>query len=232
MICNTDLGKWPLLVVKGDPVTREQANDILIRTNSWWHFFTNDKGWGRKVADIVGFPIEPDYYAIDDMDKRMPMIKAYMAEMEAFRKEIGVLDLEYMHNARIASAWIGGPNGWCNWDGTIFTDDYNIGKWPGDDEIEQEWRSIAEAFPYLNARVQLFPDEGAVLTPAVELVLSEGTLSVIENPTESLRDDPSAPDRVLNDFVGWLQGPRWSDREIGVTPERLAEAIEQVRASR
>lgn len=31
-----DLTKWPRLLVTGQPVTEDQANDILIRTDDWY----------------------------------------------------------------------------------------------------------------------------------------------------------------------------------------------------
>lgn len=54
--------KWPRLLVVGDNVTPEQADQILIRTNSWY-LFSNDKGWERTVQQLAvefGYPEKSD----------------------------------------------------------------------------------------------------------------------------------------------------------------------------
>ena len=45
-----DLPKWPALVVMGNPVTREEAQEILVRTGGTW-FLTNDRRFGRELHE-------------------------------------------------------------------------------------------------------------------------------------------------------------------------------------
>lgn len=225
-----DPGKWPLLVVAGTPVTHEQANDILIRTNNWVGGHTNSKDWRAWVAELVGQPLEPDYWG-EEISTRFDMLKIHMWNQKRFLKELGAPELEHLANERIYSSWIGGAKGWCNWDGTIGTSNYNVGKWPGIDEIGQEWERIAKAFPYLKLRSQLFPDEGKGDWPAVEYIVGYGTSRMVV-PHDALPRDTVKEEAVVTDFVGWLQGPRWSGREIGVSSERLIEAVNQVRTAR
>lgn len=226
-----DLTKWPLLVVEGDRVTGEQANEILIRTNSWM-YGCNDKAWERTVGEIVGLPAEPDYYRLapDDFAERMRLVNERQAIEREFNEALGILDLEYLYNQRIMSAWIGGPKGWCDWDGQIACNTYNIGKYPDSSEVEAEWAAIAEAFPYLRLRAQLFPDEGEVITPAVEYRVAEGRVEVVVAPTDVLTGRPD--NSIADDFIDQVRFGFRPGRERGVSVERLVAAVEQVRATR
>ena len=47
-----ELPKWPALVVIGESVTKEQAMEILIRTDSLY-FGCNDKEWEEELNFIV-----------------------------------------------------------------------------------------------------------------------------------------------------------------------------------
>ena len=63
-------------------------------------------------------------------------------DKEAFstlKKDISHIELEYLSNHRIVSSWIGGPHGWCNWEGNIGCNNYNIGKHPSCKEVYNEW---------------------------------------------------------------------------------------------
>jgi hypothetical protein len=72
----------------------------------------------------------------------------------------GFLELSLLYTSRISSTWIGGPHGWCDWDGRIGSSNYNIGKWPDADHVTAEWELIAATFPYLDLTAQLITDEG------------------------------------------------------------------------
>lgn len=204
----TELSKWPLLLVTGNPVTEQQANDILIRTDQW-AISTNDRAWEAAVWKLTG--LQPDKY-------NRPAWPA----VDEFRQHLDCLDLHYLHNERIASAWIGGPHGWCDWDGTIGTSNYNIGKHPTIEEAHQDWTAIAAAFPYLNLRAQLVPEEGEAGAAAVEWCIAGGVATMVEDPARLLRR-PTDPDSFR------LFAP---DGERGVGLDRLAVAIDQVRAAR
>jgi hypothetical protein len=165
------LPKWPAFVVHGEPVTREQAMEVLIRTDSWM-VSTNDRGWKRMVFDVAGIKIDPKW---GDADYR---------DMERFREEMGVLSLEYLSNKQIASCYIGGPHGWCDWRGRIGCSGYNIGKWPSVQDVAREWADIAQAFPFLRLWSQLYSDESYEdgSAPVVEFIVESGALQV-QRPT-------------------------------------------------
>lgn len=205
-LIDMELTKWPRLLVTGDPVTSEQANEILIRTNNWW-MACNDKPWAELVYRLAG--IEPGQHG-------MPALSA----MNEFEARAGVLDLHYLHNSRIASAWIGGPHGWCDWDGRIGATNYNIGKWPDVDTVGEDWRAVAAAFPFLRLRAQLAPEEGEK-PPVVEWRVANGEAVMA---TEGF--DPIAPDQLSDAAVLARLMVRGGER--GVDEARLREALTQV----
>lgn len=165
------LPKWPGLLVVGDTVTKEQAAEILIRTDLFY-FSSNDLQWKKMLhnAANIKFEDEESYLATDWDSLR--------EAKERFR----VLDLEYLCNDRIASCWIGGPHGWCNWDGKIFSNNYNIGKWPNASAIYEEWEEIARAFPFLKLKSQLFDGETSTENskPAIQFNIADGKVKQVE----------------------------------------------------
>jgi hypothetical protein len=209
----TDLSKWPRLLVVGQPVDRTQANEILVRTNQW-HLATNDREWQASVYQLAGLAVDHLGY---------PTARA----LASFEAEVGVLELHYLHNHQIASAWIGGPYGWCDWDGAIGCTTWNIGKWPSQGEVEDDLRQIAAAFPYLDLGVQLVPDEGQAPTPAVTYWLHGGTVDGDHSLRRFLASPTQLPDAHV---LGRMLGGR--ARERGVDIGRLAEALKQVREAR
>lgn len=229
----TDLGKWPRLLVAGTPVTRAQANDILIRTNGWDWMTGNDREWGATVKriahDTAGMPIEPERqnYRGDD-----PEFEAYAETMRAhwdalhqWNTSMRILSLNYLSNARIYSSWIGGPHGWCNWDGMIGCSNYSIGKWPSVESVTEDWQALAAAFPYLDLRAQLVAEEseGDV---AAEWRVTNGEVTVVDKPGDQILV-PSGLEQSVLMAVAF----RFTGRERGVSEERLAEALSQVAAA-
>ncbi|GGS85224.1 hypothetical protein GCM10010156_49800 [Planobispora rosea] len=202
----TDLTKWPRLLVVGDAVTREQANEILIRTNTR-HMHTNDRVWETTVHDLFG--IARDKHGHPDWKSA-----------QAFHDRYGVLDLTYLANQRIASSWLGGAYGWCDWDGTIGCSNYNIGKWPTVEDVTEEWQAIAAAFPYLTLHAQLVTDEGEGHIAATWAV-KDGKTALVEpvGQIASISDDVAAM------AAGLFLGTR---TERGVSLDRLREALAQL----
>lgn len=231
------LPKWPALLVTGRRVTPDQAAEVIVRTHRW-PLSTNAHEWSRAVQKAVGYP--DDYYGthIGDTEwrRRDEELKAMSAgargdyfrslddAQERFRSELGVLTIEYLHNAWIASSWIGGPHGWCDWSGKIGCDNYNIGKWPNALHVLQEWQRIAAAFPFLNLDCQLLDrergDDGPHI-PLVEYAVTEGEASWIQ-PTELLRP-------VCSDVPYRAMGTDYAD-EIGCSVEQVLRGVELARA--
>ncbi|MDD4866188.1 MAG: hypothetical protein PHQ28_03380 [Mycobacterium sp.] len=202
-----DLTKWPRLLVVGDPVTPRQANEILLRTDAWL-FATNDRMFESVVCQLIGATGDqgrPDLAAID-----------------GFRRSISALDLHYMGNSRILTAMLGGPYGWCDWDGRVGCASYNIGKWPSVDAVTEDWQAIAAAFPYLDLSAQVVTHEGEG-NVAAEWVVKEGRVETrVEGPFERLTQPQefTEAEAMRTMRVGG---------ERGVELDRLRQAIAQVR---
>ena len=208
------LDKWPRLLVDGAPVSQAQAKDILIRTDSWV-LCTNDKGWERTVYRAAGIPLAQ--HGMPGWD-----------ELKAFRARMGVLDLSYLHNARIASSWIGGPHGWCDWDGRIGCSTYNIGKWPSLEEVTDDWQRIAATWPNLDLAAQLITEEGEG-DLAGQWTIRGGQVEVELEPTATIRP----PEQLSEDELAMITfRAEWTGRERGTHEGGLREALGQVAAGR
>ena len=219
-----DLTKWPRLLVVGEPVTEQQANDILVRTFDWSWFHTNDRIWKafieRLAADILGRPIEPPAGEQSSESR-----STYWDGVRAWQERMGILDLHYLGNDMIASSWLGGPQGWCDWDGTIGCANYNIGKWPSTDAVTEDLTSIATAWPFLTMRVQLLSDEGTGQLLNTWTV-SDGHAELVEDATLIITEPKDLPDFQI---ITRLTSPFG---ERGVSAERLHAALIEVAAAR
>lgn len=180
-----DLPKWSRLVISGDNVTPEQAAEIILRTSDMY-FHSNDHEWRQQIQKLLGIHSDKDPTSyFPDSDK-----------VEKVREELGILELEYLQNSQIASSYIGGPHGWCSWDGQIGCDGYNIGKYPSVKSVYKEWKQIAAAWPFLKLRCQLWnkgygedsdsDDEDSHPRPVIEYIIKDGNVTVIE-PIKKLR---------------------------------------------
>lgn len=171
------LTKWPRLLVQGKSVTPEQAKEIIVRTSSWY-LCSNSDAYEAEIYKIMGVEYDdfrPNYEQIEDFESRHR-----------------VLALDYLTNHWVLSSWIGGPHGWCNPNGSIFTNTYNIGKWPEFDEVLKDWKLIAEAFPYLDIKSELVNNEGEDDVSAVGFIVKDGTVEVYE-PTDKILPIVDAP---------------------------------------
>jgi len=224
-----DLGKWPAMVVLGDKITEEQANEVLIRTMAREYFdMTNDHEWAATVREIFG---KEDDYSLRNatFEERL----ALMRRNDALLDELGILRLEYLYNSRIASSYIGGPHGWLDWNGNISGNKpYNIGKWPDEGSILDEWTLIAETFPFLSLTAQYYsesPSEpGGELDFVFEVTVKDGSASVTDG-VEFEEDDINYGAVTEEDIFKMVSDPY---RERGVTEARLRTAVSQVRKSR
>jgi hypothetical protein len=204
----TDLTKWPRLLVAGQAVTPDQADDILIRTHHWrYTALWPSAGWEQTVCAIAaeqGFPTGDP------------------AAMEGWLTEMRMVDLTHLHNFRIISHWAQ-PYGWCDWDGTIGCSAWNIGRWPEVAGITEEWTLLAETWPFLDLRAQLVPEEGQAPAPVVEWRVRDGGVETLaDRPLPFLRT-PTDPD------WHWPLGDdHWGQ---GVSGARLRQALTQVAAA-
>jgi hypothetical protein len=162
-IDSVNLPKWPALIVMGEAITEDQALEIIFRTSST-HLYTNDRDFRHQIRSFFG--IEKDSWDYHEKTSA------------AFHTIDG---LEYLENHQLISSWVGGKHGWCNWDGEIFANTYNIGKYPSAREVYNEWIILAEAFSFLNLRCQLMGGEvgDENTSPQIEYIVKKGTVKAM-----------------------------------------------------
>lgn len=214
------LPKWPAMVVKGDPVTKEQAMEIIIRTSSFRYMFSNDKLFLQGLHYLIfGHQVIDKEDIAKNLGLDYNQFEGWVDSKLAPFKQIEGLD--YLEStSRIVSCWIGGPKGWIDWDGNIFTNNYNIGKYPTVEEVLIEWDKIAKVFPFLNLRCQLFDGESGQegIKPLVEYVVSGGKVDLIK-PVDFIC---GADGEIKFD----LNSP---GRERGVSLSKFKEALNYVK---
>ncbi|WP_205326918.1 hypothetical protein [Glycomyces sp. YM15] len=192
-----DLMKFPLLVVTGTTVTPEQSDEIIIRTARLDAIRDGGLDWQVGVHD-----------AFD--------VVSSLSEAAARTGNLGV---RWTSNLRITASR-SGSYGWCDWNGRIFCSNYFLGPWPDLDEVDAEWRCIADAFPFLDMEMWLVGDEGRGAA-AGHWTLRSG--AVTELPLTAV--PPAVADREYEEVAPGYQDGR------GVTVERLQGAVARAVAS-
>lgn len=170
--------KWPRLVVRGEPVAKDLAAEIIVRT-SGLRFWSNDKGLQRRCYKAVGLASkELDSIGYPD----------WQAEARV-KKELGVLELEFLNNAMVTSSYVDGPHGWIDWEGMVGCSGFSIGKWPDHESVLSEWRLIASTWPELVLTCQLQDDEtGLYVEPLAQYQVADGAVAV-EEPQGTLTSE-------------------------------------------
>ncbi len=215
-----ELPKWPCLLVQGKKVTKAQAAEIIVATQSSPVIHCNDIGVESKLRDLFEIKQEKgsDSYYHNDEDSVQSAIKSY-----------GMLSLFYLTNNQICSSWIGGPHGWCHWNGNILANNYNIGKWPTVEEVTEDWSKIAEKFPFLTLKSQLLNEEACSdfveqMKPLVEFVVEKGKVTVNEHPSDMiLQPNSISTIEYMQQNLGDL------NRELGIDLDKLAKILKKIK---
>lgn len=203
-----DLPKWPALLVYGKKITKEQAWEIILRTTNYYYLNGNDPIWNKKVYNILGLVADDIGY---------PTLES----VRKIQEDFNVLNIEYLLNKRITSSYIGGPHGWCDWNGNIFCNSYNIGKWPYSKGIFEEWLEIAKAFPFLDLTSQLYSGEQCEdCEPVIKYRIKDGEVFV-EEPDNNIPI-------VSMDIMEVINGINNKSGQ-GTTETNLLEAVEYMR---
>ena len=211
------LPKWPAFVVSGKKVSEELATNIVIRTDSSlpdFQFSSNDKEFEKTLNEIFRFPWE-----LDISNKEY---ETHWDKVQKLHKDLHLVKTNYLNNSQILSAYIGGPHGWCNWNGDIFSNTTNLGKWPEVTEVAEDWSLIATAFPQLDLKCHLYSGESCEdhSRPVVEFVVKNGIVEV--NPlAEGVA--PLAP--LVSDIHNNLMNLFALKRERGITAMGLINKL-------
>jgi len=238
------LPKWPQCIITGKPVAPEQAQEIIRRTDQFFGAGGggNARQQNRKIRQILGMPEDP--WDTPQGTER-GVIRELYQRIDAWKKSWGYIETDYIHNTWIASAYVGGPYGWCHPDGQIGYID-NIGKWPSVEEVCQDLSTLLEAFPYLELGVTLLDgeicedDEKQALVSlrigngCVELFdpedvdVHEGhpeatrTGSSVENPVEVFARQMALPPAEREFGIPWAWIEEWGAQFQQKLPHELA----------
>lgn len=180
--CNSlGLPKWPGLLVTGENITPAQAEQVILRTEQWYG--SNEHAWDNYLKD----ELTARGFKVDTYGERR-----YVSPLQNVDK--GCVPLGYLYNAQISSSWVGGAHGWCDWSGKIFSNNYNIGKWPSVLEVLNEWKEIARAFPFLDLTAQLLSGEIGEedIVPVVNFRIKSG--EAVAQPSNGLLVSPNTTD--------------------------------------
>ena len=195
------LPKWPQMIVRGQPVTLDQAKEIIRRTDRAFtsHLSGNDHKTVRNIAQRLGLPASM-YSAYDGQPVDEKAERDWQAA-EEFRALWGTISTEYVTNNWVSSSFIYGPHGWCHPDGTI-SYDHNVGKWPDLDDIIKDWDTLATAFPFLDVTITLMNGESCEdsTRPVVTLKVKDGNVTVC--PPEPAPDPVATPDAPQDAAAG------------------------------
>lgn len=210
-LLDRSLPKWPEMRTIGAPITPKQARNIIMRTDACLSYFSgNNREWLSAVANIIGLKYSEKYpnYEHDDLEK--------------IRNKINFIYVEYIMPDRISSSYIGGPNGWVDWNGNIGESGHNIGKWPDVKTVFEEWGAIANAFPFLDMRCQLFDKEGCEdnSNAVIEYVIKNGEVNVVE------------PADIIPQTIPKYRNFLDLNSEIGVSEEVLRLAFQEAISSK
>jgi hypothetical protein len=194
------LPKWPQMIVTGKPVTVEQATEIIRRTDS---FFTcgytgNDRKFVADTQSRYGM-VSPE-----DLRSNRMELREYRELQNAWQNLWGCVSTSYVHNSWVSCAFIGGPHGWCHPNGQIGFFD-NIGKYPSVEEVRDDWKAVAAAFPFLDIDVTLMSkgsgEEGSV--PVVGFRIRGTDVEVVTDNLHTLHQDHKIPEQESRE--GWIE---------------------------
>lgn len=175
-LSDVTLIKWPQMIVAGASVTREQAKEIIIRTDPFFSDIAPYAG-GNDQEFTIRYQRQSGVLAAVSCSDRQIRERV----QEAVDSVVKPIPLDYLDNDWASSCFIYGPHGWCRPNGTVEYHD-NVGKWPEAVDLYDEWQSIAQAFPYLNLFASFMDAESCDTDASVVLqfVVHEGAVRVVK----------------------------------------------------
>lgn len=173
------LPKWPQCIIKGKSIIKEQAMEIIRRTDDFFvtGYGGNNEWFNKKALRLIN---KPDYTNDIDWDE-------YAEQRDEWNKKWGSIGLNYLSNSWVSTAYIHGPNGWCHPDGTIEFH-YNIGKWPSVEEVYDDLETLGKEFPFLELTLTLMNGEDCENSneALISLSLKDGVIDVCDSSTLDL----------------------------------------------
>lgn len=161
-----NLPKWAGILILGEPVTPEQAKQIIHATTPSLYddmryagnSFEFQKAYDRKSFSILmdmGYSQHMEGSA--ELSDTQAKIRKFVCGLDDQLSP--VLPLEFLKGNLGNSCYFGGPTGWCNPSGEISLLGINIGKYPSVREIFTEWSLIAKKFDFLDLTCVILDNE-------------------------------------------------------------------------
>lgn len=175
------LPKWCKMYVTGIPIEKEQALEIIRRTDT---FFNGYNGNNRKLETEIERILEfPNSIKIEDFLK-------FSKKQEKWKKLWKYIELEYVSNSWISTSYFYGANGWCHPDGIIGYSE-NIGKYPDIKTVYKDWKKIIKEFPFLELGVTLYNGEHCEedISPVVSFKIKDGIINIIDPKDEDVHKE-------------------------------------------
>jgi hypothetical protein len=201
-LLNRNLPKWPQLYTTGTPVTVDQAQEIIRRTDS---FFTlgcggNDDAWDADVMRRLGMPSS---WRHTEFGTRTSEQRHF--EVATWHRAWQCVVTSYVSNDWLSCCFVNGPHGWCHPDGTIgFVD--NVGKWPSVNDVLADWQKISKAFPFLDVGATLWncedcqrEDQNQSAAPIVSFQIRRGGVEVVDPATINVHQGHAPARRSARD---------------------------------
>lgn len=170
LLLNRGLPKWPHLIIIGKPVTKDQAFEIILRTDGFLSDTSKFPGGNNRDFNRI-------YQRDSGIAELMPpenfdsgWFYTYMAQ-QALREKIKFVSFSYIRNDWAASSYIGGPHGFCSPDGEIYHN-CNVGKWPSIEEVYEDLKKMVATWPFLTFKASLYDCEECENTPEKQMVAS------------------------------------------------------------
>ena len=196
-ILSRGLPKWPAMLVQGKPIKIAQAKEIVRRTDVFFEFpefAGNDAAYRNRAMELLRIP---------QAFNTVPRMVAFTRQDE-WRRQWGYIDTSYVKNNWIASSYIYGPHGWVHPSGKI---EYarNVGKWPSNREVRDDWAILAREFPFIDLTVVLMDGEYMEdgIKPVCGFKVQNGSVMIFDPLTtpdvmESAPPIPSTDDDLEN----------------------------------
>lgn len=249
------LPKWPQHLVCGRDISVDQAKEVILCTDS---FFLQGYGgnnraweaWAKETLGINGFPTEKlreEYWKVyhevkkvlgEEKCKEVPNYPWSLGQECEEKYVLGakaVYGLGYVYNSWVSSSYIGGPHGFANPSGKIYSSD-NIGKWPSCQEVVRDWVRIAHRFPFLELVAILFDKEYSEegRSPVYALQVKDGEVTRIKDLQQALslyeeyKNSSGHPTTSLDPMASFLLrlnsgSDGWRSGEQGVPDQWIEE---------
>lgn len=214
---HVNLPKWPQMCVSGVSVSEEQAKEIILRTDM---FLTDPSeysgGNARQFNAMYRLAAGLEKLTTHREDGSVNFRRLWDLR-HLVREKLGVIDAQYVHNNWASSAFIGGPHGWCAPDGTIAYSD-NVGKWPSENAVYEDWVDIAEAFPFLQLKATLYSGESGEdnTVPVITFIVSNGNVTASTDPAIAVPRPANGSD-VIASFLSRINGDTSSELGLPIT---------------